>query len=90
MAEFARLAIGPHDELAVHHQPAAQRRSHREEGHHAVALSRPVDGLRQRKAVRVVLHFHRPPDHRFKIVLKCLAVADQDIGIAPQSGHART
>ncbi len=89
MAEFARLAIGPHQHLAIHHQPAAQRRAHREEGHHPIALPRPVDGFRQRKAIRVILHFHRPPDGRFKIMLKRLAVAKQDIGIAPQSVEAR-
>ena len=83
MAEFAGLAIGPHHQLAIHHKAAAKGRAHREESHNRLALPRPVNGLRQRKAIRVILHFHRPPDRRFKIALERLAIAKQDIGIAP-------
>ena len=89
MAEFARLAIGPHHQLAIHHKPAAKRRTHREEGHNSIALARSVNGLRQGKAIRIILHFHRPPDRCFKITLKRLAVAKKYVGVAPQSGRAR-
>ena len=87
MTPFAGDAVAAFEHAAVHHDAAAGARAENDAEHRARALGGAVGRFRQREAVGVVGHAHRPAERALEIAIERLADQPRRVRVLDQPGR---